>query len=35
MLDWIIWNKTVPKLTQCIVLSAGPVEYTDYTSAEK
>ena len=34
MLNWIIWNKTVLKLTLCIAQLAGAVEYTNCTSAE-
>ena len=35
MLNWIIWNKTVLTLTLCIAQSAGAVEYTGFTSANK
>ena len=35
MLNWIIWNDTVWHLNLWIAQSAGAVEYTDYTSAER
>ena len=34
MLNWIVWNRIVLHLTQCIAQSAGVVEYADCISPE-